>query len=1049
MNELRIFLSSTQGDLGDARQSILRFLEVLHSDLISMEVFGSDESKPKDFSLKQVRSCNLYIGVYAERYGTIDKETDLSITELEYREALKMLKAGRLVGLLIYIIDSQARWPLNLIDRDPKSTQKLRGLKKQLTRRHTVTFFKSSEELPFLILRDVVRKIGLGMKQSFRAKAKQKLLTMNTLDRPIGMEYYREELNPLFHGREEESDKLVGQVVRYPMSLLIGASGIGKTSLLTAGLLPRLRKLGWRTALIRPLTEPMENLRRSVWDQLLEGVPPREFDFVAAVHSAAIAYEPAHVLIIIDQFEDILGVKASTDVESLTRALLNLHGSAESNLRFLVCYRGDVEAQIGATWQRVSGSVEGLPRSYLGPLTKSGCENALRANLRALGISLGEHLAGKAGQFIAQIVEDLASESFLDGYSGVYPPFLQMVISRIFADVDEKGNYTEVAYSSAGQCRRIIADFLISQLRYLGKNEQKGREVLIALVSSHGMKTQKTVEEISTETLQDRNEVEMSLRSLTDLRMVRAVKNHFEIVHDFLAKTIVAELVSTEEREAKKFKDLLASRAAAYPDTHAILTKAEHIYIYKYRNKILCTERELQLLLASYLAGNGPVRYWLRSYSEERVIAWVRSLLSEDDEETRLNACRFLIRSGEQIPLGEVAELFSDYKLKSELGEFILKLAGRDDIPFLIRLHRKKAEEVVHASEKALVRLVSLSDEEILSQLARSTSQSSRHLFERLSLKYAQELRLKDVRNMWKTKEHWKRLLSIYALGKRGTKEDLEQLQGLLEERKVSRTCKAAAMKSIVRLCSRFGRVDMVRSLLSSRNIRVVAASLEALEEPFPGLKINEVLVHYQRLPWKTARAVRCLASEKDLPVLKRKLKRITLRPSARDIVLAVCENGRENEFEFLLKLFLGCKHRIDFWNTPVVFRAVAELAGRKHLSRLNAIMRSREFWEYHRRDARPSQQMPVAEFDNLYFIKRLIGATYANVAGRRQFKKLRELLKHDYWTIWDAAADAVVKLAKISDLSQFIEDAISFRTHRDGILRVLRDLDERFYSFE
>lgn len=1049
MNELRIFLSSTKEDLAEARKSLLKFLEVLHSDLISMEVFGSDESKPKDFCLEQVRQCNLFIGVYAERYGTIDNETDLSITELEYREAFKMLKAERLVGLLVYIIDSKTRWPLNLIDRDPKRIQKLKSLKEKLSGRHTVTFFKSTEDLPFLILRDVIRKIGISTKQVFQPKTKSKLLTRNTLDRPIGMEYYTEELIPLFQGREEGSNKLVKQVIKHKMNLLIGASGIGKTSLINAGLFPRLHELGWRTVLIRPLTEPMENLRSSLWNQLLEGVPPKEFDFTAVVHSVATAHEPTHVLIVIDQFEDILSAKASTDAEPLTHTLRDLYVSGESNLRFLICYRGDVEAQIGAIWQRVSGSAEGLSRLYLGPLTKKGCEDALKANLKALGITLFDSRSEKAKQLISQIVEDLASESLLSGCLGVYPPFLQMVISRAYADADEKRNYTELDYTSAGRCRRIIAEYLISQLRYLGKNEQKGREVLIALVSSYGMKAQKTADEISVETFQDRNDVEKLLQSLIDLRMVRAVKNHFEIVHDFLAKTIIAELVSAEEREAKKFKDLLASRATAYADTHAILTTAEHIYIYKYRNKILCTEEEVRLLLASHLAGNGPVHFWLRSYSNERVVAWTRHLLSEDDEETRLNAYRFLIRSGEQIPLQEVAEHFSDYKLKSELGELILKLARADDIPLLLRLHRKKAEEVVDASEKALLKLVPLSNEDILNRLAKSTSQSSRLLFESLSLKYAQELSLKDVRNMWRAGEHWKKLLSLYALGKKGMKEDLEWLQELLEIRKLSKKYQVAVVKSIVRLASRSKKAEIFQSLLRNQDPSIITATLEALEKPFPGLKFKEVLTHYKKLPFEAAKAARGLASKRDLPVLKETLKRIILDPPARDIVLAVCENGGEDEFEFLLKLFLDCKHRIDFWNAPVVFREIAKLAGREHLSRLDTIIGSREFWEYHHRDARPSQKIPAAEFDNLYFIKRLVGVTYATVAGRRQFRKLRELIKHDYWIIWNAAADAVVRLSKASDLPQFIEDAISSERHQDAILKVSCGLDERSYAFE
>lgn len=53
--DLKLFLSSTQVDLAEVRKNIIRFLGVLKSDILSMEVFGSDETKPVDFCLSQVR----------------------------------------------------------------------------------------------------------------------------------------------------------------------------------------------------------------------------------------------------------------------------------------------------------------------------------------------------------------------------------------------------------------------------------------------------------------------------------------------------------------------------------------------------------------------------------------------------------------------------------------------------------------------------------------------------------------------------------------------------------------------------------------------------------------------------------------------------------------------------------------------------------------------------------------------------------------------------------------------------------------------------------
>ena len=63
LDALKIFLSSTQIDLSEARRNIIKYLGVLESDLFAMEVFGSDESRPVDFCLSQVRKCNIFIGI--------------------------------------------------------------------------------------------------------------------------------------------------------------------------------------------------------------------------------------------------------------------------------------------------------------------------------------------------------------------------------------------------------------------------------------------------------------------------------------------------------------------------------------------------------------------------------------------------------------------------------------------------------------------------------------------------------------------------------------------------------------------------------------------------------------------------------------------------------------------------------------------------------------------------------------------------------------------------------------------------------------------------
>ncbi len=57
----------------------------------------------------------------------------------------------------------------------------------------------------------------------------------------LGLVAFTEELQDFFHGRSDEADELLRRVERRPVTVLFGQSGLGKSSLLQAGLFPRLR----------------------------------------------------------------------------------------------------------------------------------------------------------------------------------------------------------------------------------------------------------------------------------------------------------------------------------------------------------------------------------------------------------------------------------------------------------------------------------------------------------------------------------------------------------------------------------------------------------------------------------------------------------------------------------------------------------------------------------------------------------------------------------------------------------------------------------------
>jgi len=86
----KIFLSSTYIDLRNVRAEVIRWLGgIFGAPLIVMETSGSDAAPPNVLSVRRVRQCDMFIGIYGYRYGTVDPGTGESITELELDEATK------------------------------------------------------------------------------------------------------------------------------------------------------------------------------------------------------------------------------------------------------------------------------------------------------------------------------------------------------------------------------------------------------------------------------------------------------------------------------------------------------------------------------------------------------------------------------------------------------------------------------------------------------------------------------------------------------------------------------------------------------------------------------------------------------------------------------------------------------------------------------------------------------------------------------------------------------------------------------------------------
>lgn len=149
-----IFISSTYGDLIPYREEVQRQLIRLEQIVKGMEYFGSNPQNSLSVCLSQVRECEVFIGIVGMRYGSTDKNTELSYSQLEYNEAI-----SNNIPTLIYIINENHPIPPKYVDTGI-SAEKLAEFKTILKARHTVSFFTTPEDLGQKIAHDLVETLS-------------------------------------------------------------------------------------------------------------------------------------------------------------------------------------------------------------------------------------------------------------------------------------------------------------------------------------------------------------------------------------------------------------------------------------------------------------------------------------------------------------------------------------------------------------------------------------------------------------------------------------------------------------------------------------------------------------------------------------------------------------------------------------------------------------------------------------------------------------------------------------------------------------------------
>ncbi len=441
------------------------------------------------------------------------------------------------------------------------------------------------------------------------------------------LDYYEASDEGLFFGRRDETRHLTSLVHAHRMVLLYGASGTGKTSLLLAGVAPRLERADppYETVYVRALEDPALVIRRAVRRAATEANLPTDGALVDFLDAATQSLGRA-LVIILDQFEEFF-IRLSPEFRAAFVAELGtLYDARDVPVKVILSLREDWLASVSEIERRIPEVFR--TKARLLPLTRDQARQAIIAPVERLGASYEPAL-------VEQLLGDLTAGG---AGAAVMPPQLQLVCSALYDDLGaEERALTLAAYKRLGGARGVLQKYLDDELARLGSEEQPlARSALEELVTSERTKAVRSGDELALALGVDPAELTPVLEKLVRARLLRPVEQAdaaraYELAHEYL----IAEIVLGPEALARKeAEELLRQGVENQRRFVSLLSIEAFALIDEQRDRLRLDAEAQELMLRSALRHGTSVAHWLAQMEdEEKALALVEEVLLESQGE--------------------------------------------------------------------------------------------------------------------------------------------------------------------------------------------------------------------------------------------------------------------------------------------------------------------------------------------------------------------------------------------------------------------------------
>lgn len=430
------------------------------------------------------------------------------------------------------------------------------------------------------------------------------------------LDYFETEDADIFFGRKDDTNRCLQKVFSHRLTVLCGKSGVGKTSLIKAGISPLLNRDGrYRLIYTRCGDDPSSSVKRALID-----LEPSLRPFKAASGGLAEFMAEARrimgqeLIILLDQFEEFF-IKFGEEIHShFLREMMQCLTSSSLTVRFVLSLREDYLSRLADLRDIVPIILYNVYR--LKELSIENARDTIVEPARAFGIDFEDGLA-------EAILKDI-------GATEVAPPQIQIVCYKLYKSLGERTTITRSLYDRLGGIKQILSDYLEESLVKFEEKAELVKAVLKAMVTSEGTKSLLPLADISIRTGLDQVLVEQILDDLVNnQRLVRKVSGEaglqFELAHEYLTFKIW-QWFGEEEIRHKEIQELMERELNSWRRfRHLRLGKDKLDIFNKSRHALKLNNDVVELLLLSSIRHLEDCEYWLN---------WIRKMDVEQQDQS-------------------------------------------------------------------------------------------------------------------------------------------------------------------------------------------------------------------------------------------------------------------------------------------------------------------------------------------------------------------------------------------------------------------------------